>query len=177
MSFFTITVKVFQSKGIKVYGFNQFAFTPLVVRFILQNHLQPFCISAYNCCAGIMITASHNPAADDGYKIYWENGCQIIPPHDEGISQAIQRNLKPWTDYAQITELAMQDITKEAIASYMDHVCNLLHTNSDELNAVSIAFLLLIRLVPRLCIQPCMVSVQYMSVNLSSDLVFQHSAK
>ncbi|CAG8706218.1 4739_t:CDS:10, partial [Dentiscutata heterogama] len=45
---------------------------------------------------GIMITASHNPKQDNGYKVYWENACQIIPPHDKGISNAISNNLEPW---------------------------------------------------------------------------------
>lgn len=43
-----------------------------------------------------MITASHNPKQDNGYKLYWGNGAQIIPPHDLGIAQSIQSNLEPW---------------------------------------------------------------------------------
>jgi phosphomannomutase len=43
-----------------------------------------------------MITASHNPKADNGYKLYWHNGCQIIEPHDVNISNHIQSNLKVW---------------------------------------------------------------------------------
>ncbi len=40
-------------------------------------------------CAGVMVTASHNPAVYNGYKVYWGNGAQIIPPHDTGIAAAV----------------------------------------------------------------------------------------
>ena len=75
-------------KGIRVYLFDRLACTPLV----------PFTIRHIHAVAGVMVTASHNPKEDNGYKVYWENGSQIIAPHDKGISKYIDSNLVPWTN-------------------------------------------------------------------------------
>eukprot|EP00891_Asterochloris_glomerata_P002840 jgi/Astpho2/2840/Aster-x1101 len=48
------------------------------------------------CAAGIMVTASHNPKEYNGYKVYFSNGVQIIPPHDAGIAAAIQAEQSLW---------------------------------------------------------------------------------
>ncbi len=50
-----------------------------------------FAVRHLGCTAGIVITASHNPREYNGYKVYWEDGAQILPPHDKGIQQAINR--------------------------------------------------------------------------------------
>jgi len=49
-----------------------------------------FAIRELNCDTGIVITASHNPKAYNGYKVYWEDGGQIITPHDKGIIDAVR---------------------------------------------------------------------------------------
>src|SRR5690606_4556041 len=46
-------------------------------------------VRARGAAVGVMVTASHNPPEYNGYKVYWENGAQIIPPHDTGIAAAI----------------------------------------------------------------------------------------
>jgi len=56
------------------------------------------------CAAGVMVTASHNPPAYNGYKVYWGNGAQIIPPHDTGIAAAIAKIGR--SDQLKMPELA-----------------------------------------------------------------------
>lgn len=94
--FALITAAACMSVGIKVHLFGRLVATPLV----------PFAIRKLGAKAGVMVTASHNPKEDNGYKVYWENGAQIIPPHDAGISSSIEANLEPWksVDYAKVTE-------------------------------------------------------------------------
>ncbi|KAF2676319.1 hypothetical protein K458DRAFT_424795 [Lentithecium fluviatile CBS 122367] len=83
--FAKLAAAAFVAKGIKVWWYETPTHTPMV----------PFGVRELGAAAGIMITASHNPARDNGYKVYWSNGCQIIPPHDTGIATAILENLKP----------------------------------------------------------------------------------
>ncbi|MEZ8824212.1 phospho-sugar mutase [Vibrio amylolyticus] len=70
---------VLTALGIKVYLTSREAPTPLIAFGVL--HL--------NCAAAIVITASHNPPEYNGFKVFWENGAQIIPPHDTGIAREI----------------------------------------------------------------------------------------
>ncbi|KAK6460445.1 Phosphoglucomutase/phosphomannomutase [Scheffersomyces coipomensis] len=65
-------------------------------RGYVHTPLVPFAIDTFKASAGVMVTASHNPARDNGYKVYYSNGCQIIPPIDSGIASSIENNLKPW---------------------------------------------------------------------------------
>eukprot|EP00191_Tetraselmis_sp_GSL018_P023856 CAMPEP_0177626712 /NCGR_PEP_ID=MMETSP0419_2-20121207/30803_1 /TAXON_ID=582737 /ORGANISM="Tetraselmis sp., Strain GSL018" /LENGTH=643 /DNA_ID=CAMNT_0019127791 /DNA_START=33 /DNA_END=1965 /DNA_ORIENTATION=+ len=84
--FAQIAAAVFVSEGVKARLLRGLVPTPLVA----------FAVAHLGCAAGVMVTASHNPKDYNGYKVYWGNGCQIIPPHDEGISAAIEEDLGLW---------------------------------------------------------------------------------
>ena len=73
------TARVLGGAGIKVYLAHRPWPTPTTAWAVVDK----------GACAGVMVTASHNPPAYNGYKVYWDNGAQIIPPHDAGIAAAI----------------------------------------------------------------------------------------
>ncbi|MBW8182349.1 phospho-sugar mutase [Shewanella nanhaiensis] len=72
---------VLTAMGIKVYLTSKVAATPLVAFGVLH----------FGAAAGIVVTASHNPPQYNGYKVYWSNGAQIIPPHDSGIAACVHQ--------------------------------------------------------------------------------------
>ena len=83
--FAQLTANAFLSLGIKVYLFSAVVPTPFVA----------FAIKTLSATAGVMVTASHNPKDDNGYKVYFSNGAQITSPHDKNIQKHILDNLKP----------------------------------------------------------------------------------
>ncbi len=74
------------ANGIKAYVFESLRPTPEL----------SYAVRKLGCIAGINITASHNPPEYNGYKVYWEDGAQITPPHDSGIMEEVNKI----TDYA-----------------------------------------------------------------------------
>jgi phosphomannomutase len=60
-----------------------------ITPFPCSTPLTAFAVRDQEAAAGVMVTASHNPPEYNGYKAYWSNGAQIIPPHDKGIAAAI----------------------------------------------------------------------------------------
>ena len=102
---------VLRSMGIRVYAYDTVCATPQL------SHSIPF----LGCAAGIMVTASHNPPQDNGYKVYWRNGAQIITPHDKGISAAIDQ-VMGCPDPGNLTGEA---IPSEVWSDYLDRVLSL----------------------------------------------------
>lgn len=78
-----VVADVFSANGIKVYLFSEMRPTPEL----------SFAVRHLNCHAGIVLTASHNPPEYNGYKVYWQDGGQLVPPNDAEIIEVIE-NLK-----------------------------------------------------------------------------------
>ena len=118
------------ANGIKAYVFESLRPTPEL----------SYAVRKLNCIAGINITASHNPAEYNGYKVYWEDGAQIKPPHDTGIMDQV----KAVTDYNSMLtmnkEQAVSDglyitIGEEIDRSYMEEIKKLV-IHQDAIDAV-----------------------------------------
>ncbi|KAJ2722069.1 hypothetical protein GGI07_003556 [Coemansia sp. Benny D115] len=111
-TFALLTARAFLDKGFKVYFYSQITFTPQV----------PFAVKAKNAACGVMITASHNPKMDNGYKVYWGNGAQIKPPLDVGIAQCIEENRVPvnWNEDGVENDSRVTDITQSMFDLYLE---------------------------------------------------------
>ena len=83
------------ANGIKAYVFESLRPTPEL----------SYAVRYLDCIAGINITASHNPPEYNGYKVYWEDGAQITPPHDTGIMDEV----KKVTDYNTVKTMALEE--------------------------------------------------------------------
>ena len=77
--FAEIAAQVLSANGIKVFMFDELRPTPLL----------SFTVRELGCQSGIVITASHNPKEYNGYKVYWNDGGQLVPPHDGNIIQEV----------------------------------------------------------------------------------------
>lgn len=75
------TAQIFSANGIKVYLFDSLRPTPEL----------SYAVRHYGCKTGVVITASHNPKEYNGYKAYWEDGGQVIAPHDKNIIDEVQK--------------------------------------------------------------------------------------
>ena len=89
------------ANGIKAYVFESLRPTPEL----------SYAVRRLGCIAGINVTASHNPPEYNGYKVYWEDGAQITPPHDSGIMDEV----KKVTDYATVKTMPLLEAKKEGL--------------------------------------------------------------
>ncbi len=92
------------ANGIKAYVFPSLRPTPEL----------SFAVRELGCIAGIVVTASHNPPEYNGYKVYWEDGAQVTPPHDKNIMAEVAKV----TDYNEVLTMDKE----EAVAGGLYHV-------------------------------------------------------
>ncbi len=110
-----VVADVFSANGIKVYLFSDMRPTPEL----------SFALKYLNCHAGIVLTASHNPPEYNGYKVYWQDGGQLVPPQDGEIIQLIEA-----LNYSEIKFDA-----NEGLIEYIDTTVDEAFANSTVENA------------------------------------------
>ena len=74
----------------------------LLLAGLVPTPVLAYAVRQHQCQAGVMVTASHNPPQDNGYKVYWADGAQIVSPHDRVIEQARQQVGLPPADLGQL---------------------------------------------------------------------------
>ena len=104
--FAKIVAEVLSANNIKVFLFEDLRPTPVL----------SFTVRHLNCDAGIVLTASHNPPEYNGYKVYWADGGQIVPPHDSGIIGEVNA-----LDFSEINFTANENLI-EYIGKNVDDV-------------------------------------------------------
>lgn len=116
------SAKIFSANGIKVYLFDDMRPTP-EISFAIRHLL---------CQSGIVITASHNPKEYNGYKAYWDDGAQVLFPHDQGIIDEVNK-VRPedikFTGNDNIIQIIGEDIDAEYL--------NQIHTLSIDPEVIS----------------------------------------
>ena len=132
--FATTVANIFAANGMQVYLFSALRPTPEL----------SFAIRHLGCCAGVVCTASHNPKEYNGYKAYWNDGAQVMPPHDDGIITEVNKitdvDAVKWTgnqtnitlidkeiDDAFITMVKSLSLRPQAIAT--QHNLNIVYTS------------------------------------------------
>jgi phosphoglucomutase/phosphomannomutase len=102
------------ANGFKVYFLDEYRATPQLSFAVRMKH----------CTVGIMVTASHNPPSDNAVKVYWSNGAQVLPPHDEGIIQRVLdcQEIRHVPFAEALADGRVEIVTAEVDAAYSDAV-------------------------------------------------------
>ncbi len=107
------SARVLAGNGINVFIFSEIRPTPLV----------SFACRFHRCNAAIMVTASHNPPQYNGYKVYWEDGAQVLPPHDVGIIKEVKALDDPdQVKLAPISSDRIRSMGKEVDDAYLEAI-------------------------------------------------------
>lgn len=110
--FAKIVADILTGNGIRVFLFDGFRPTPEL----------SFAVRHWNCDAGIVLTASHNPPEYNGYKVYWNDGAQIVPPHDTAIIAEVQK-VSPSEIKFQGNDQLIQLIGQETDQAFIKACC------------------------------------------------------
>ena len=125
-----VVADIFSANGIKVYLFSEMRPTPEL----------SFALKYLNCNAGIVLTASHNPPEYNGYKVYWQDGGQIVPPQDGEIIaeiEALKYSDIKFTANENLIELIDADIDAAFVNSTVENASfNTPKTAKENLNIV-----------------------------------------
>lgn len=112
-SFFArITAEVFSANGISVYLFESLRPTPEL----------SFAIRQLGCQSGVVVTASHNPKEYNGYKAYWNDGGQLIPPHDKNVIAEVEKISSPAEVKFNPNPALIHLLGEEFDKIYVDHI-------------------------------------------------------
>ncbi len=110
------TALCLNANGIKTYIFDSLRPVPEL----------SFAVRELGCIAGIMITASHNPPEYNGYKVYWEDGAQIVAPHDKGIIDEVNKI----TDYSTIKTISKEEALAKRLYNMIGPAMDKLYMNA-----------------------------------------------
>lgn len=126
--FAELTASVFAANGLHVFLFEAIRSTPEL----------SFAVRRLQCDVGVMISASHNPPADNGFKAYWNTGGQVVAPHDKGIVKCVYECKEIATvDFAQaVADGRIEIIGPEIDRAYIDSLHNLCLTDRRDIRAI-----------------------------------------
>ncbi|MBK5223073.1 MAG: phospho-sugar mutase [Acidimicrobiia bacterium] len=109
----------------------------LVLPRALPTPVLAFAVRHFGASGGVMVTASHNPLTDNGYKVYLADGAQIVPPHDSAISGRIRLAAERPIELASPEDPAIVRVGDEVVDAYLDMVAAQRHTtDTDDLAVV-----------------------------------------
>lgn len=117
------TAKVLAANGIEVFLYQELRPVALISFGVLYK----------KCSAGVMVTASHNPPEYNGYKVYWSHGGQVLPPHDKGIIDEVNKIIDPsQVKIESYPNPLIHDIGEEIDRAYLDAIHSLqLHSDDN----------------------------------------------
>jgi phosphoglucomutase/phosphomannomutase len=126
--FAELTATTLAAHGLKVFLFESHRSTPEL----------SFAVRHLTCDVGVMITASHNPPSDNGFKAYWSNGAQVLSPHDRGIINCVyEAGEIPAIDFRQAVGEGRIELVGDAVdRAFLEEVTRLSLSSAREIKAL-----------------------------------------